>query len=388
MMTVQESHRGIERDGLSVRRLATRHQNLVENVGYGNERIHTGFLIWVLNWNRNSDMAGRAFARLWHSAEPVGTNESIESGQIATLETHPQRKRGMAIDLEVEAVLTNGEKAYLGIDFKVDAEETRKQFSVMRKSYMELAHRGSPCRLLIVALGASEFKLRQGAAGWSLLGLRATKDFAVEMVRGMPRHERAVWGIWISALDLELCRRNASVGLVLDAHRKARRKDLGYRSWGLYSSAYGALLPSLQERLGGLWAIYERRGNAVLRWVDGEIRLPRARFSLYWEFNNRDFSLKMRICDDGDAMNGSYRAWIARFRSIAERQGLTHLPSLPSAETTRARAGQHPTIFYWRDLLGEPRETVRAVRKIVKRFAGAIAEAQRSGRPQTHGNAD
>jgi len=41
---------------------------------------------------------------------------------------------------------------YLGIEFKVDADETRRQFSVMRKGHRELAQRGEGCAAYRVML--------------------------------------------------------------------------------------------------------------------------------------------------------------------------------------------------------------------------------------------
>ncbi len=71
----------------------SRHSNLVENLGYQDERVHTGWIRWLLNDARESTVARQAFSILWEYAQPVGEkivpSESITGISYAPAEEGP-----------------------------------------------------------------------------------------------------------------------------------------------------------------------------------------------------------------------------------------------------------------------------------------------------------
>ncbi len=356
----------------------SRHSNLLENLGYQDERVHTGWIKWLLNDLRKSAVAHQALSILWEYAQPVGEKVSLPPDSITGIELRPQQKRGSRIDLEAQASLEGGRHALLGMEFKVDAKEGKNQFQIFRKAYRKLAERSDVCGLLLFVLGDAHFLIHDlPPEGWGLLDLQRAQEFGRRISNLLDGDDARVWNVWIEALGIEALRRENAHQLVATSdfamlkrasEVKRDAKIWGYRSHGVFLSAYANLLPYL-ERLGlKEWHMNAVRGNAVLGSVTG---IPRAQkeYKYYWEFNDWDFKLKVKL-PKSEGGYSRFRCTIERMQELAEAQGLMSIADLPQPRRPRRREGQHPTVFEWPKLLGKPRETAEAVRTIVSAFGG------------------
>lgn len=358
--------------------LTNRHRNLIENLGYNNERVHTGFLRWTLNERRDPAMARKAFISLWGRAVQVHGARSLETTDISSLETFREKRRRMKIDLEAVAGLNDGTAAYLGVEFKSDSPEGRseeenpeqRQFAVMRRAYLEEVGAEDACAVLLVVIGDAEFSIETAPTGWGMMGLAASRLFAEEMSQFALLLDKDILNMWIEAFRLEQERREAAYQVVLSRDVNSLSRELGYRSWGAYLAAYQKLKPHLECIAGGSWCIYPVKGNGVLNW-DSEQRESRNKnYATYWEFNNRDFALKIDAAkvEDG-SLSVEVQDSIRSIRHLAESSNNPELGRW-EMEITQKRAGGHPTVLRWPNLLVEPEKTAEAVKAITKPFNG------------------
>ncbi len=355
----------------------SRPNNLLENLGYQDERVHTGWMKWLLNDLRESRVARQASSILWEYAQPVGERVILSPDSITGIDLRPQEKRGKKIDLEVQVSLEDGRRALLGVEFKVDAKEGKDQFRTFRDAYLKLAEGDNLCSLLLFVLGDAHFLIRNlPPEGWGLMDLQVAQKFGRRISSLLIGDDAKVWNMWIEALGFEALRRqNAHLLLSVEfaelkgaSKVKRRAKTWGYRSHGIFLSAYATLIQHLEGMGLKGWRMNTVRGNAVL---GSETGIPRAQkeYKFYWEFNDWDFKLKMKIARNESGYK-RFRPTIERIQDLAEAEGLTSIADIPEPRRPRKREGQHPTVFEWTRLFGKPDETARAAKAIVASFGG------------------
>ncbi len=315
--------------------------NPVEIAGYGRESTHKGYLTWLLH-TAHWASAAQALVRLVEVALPVWpdrhratADQWIQHCPDAVYTVFEQRVGKGKVDLLVRA--GNGDdRALLPIELKTGSTVRKDQLTKMSTET-------SPRIGLVLLLGSSAVRddilpKIEDRGCFAPVTLQQIIDAWQDIEMPQPGID------WLEALKHEQTRLTRAFEIGADGPRRAYRSNKH-----LFYARLASVKHEFESRYSefGSWRLYDGGYNTVLNLASDNgwswNRVAQGNATAFWEFNDRDFVLKIKQCGDESIT----RQWISEIQDNLV-PGL--LPNgLISRRPRRARAGsQWISVWRWK----------------------------------------
>lgn len=314
--------------------------NPVEVAGYGRESTHKGYLTWLLNTGHWKN-APQALVRLveaalseWPDKHRASARRWIQRCPDSVYAVYEQRVGKGTVDLLVRAG-DGDDRDLLPIELKTDSTVGEDQLTKMSAE-------GSPPVGLVLLLGTSAIRDRilpsiEDRGCFAALTLEQIIDAWRDLEMPRPGAD------WLEALQHEQTRHTRAFEVGCDESR-----------WWAYRSnkhVFYALLASVKHELRnryrqfGSWKLYDGSFNTVLN-LSGDRgwswkRVARGNAKAFWEFNDKEFVLKVEQCGDETTTRG----WISE---IQDKLVPGNLPNGLVSRRPRAAPAGSTWISVWR----------------------------------------
>lgn len=273
----------------------------VDVVGYQLEKVHTGAMKWLLDWD-SSEISVRDKKKIIRKLYRASDRPMpFDLSQLNSIQCTPEFSFGrqLRIDLVVALGFQDGGEHYLVMEMKVDSVPREEQLGRIRKSFgskPDVNRRNADYFLLLI--GTSHVcRTPKKMHSFARLAL----DDIVFVFSGL-RVRSHLYDDWVSALRDEQERRDniaRDIKLLPGDHlcKGAEHYWLG-KGYRLRIPLFYYIYNHLREQYldsDRTWDIYSAKNNPVMHWRTKRIGKRRCEF--YWEFNGQGFFLKAHITD-------------------------------------------------------------------------------------------
>lgn len=318
--------------------------NFVDIIGFQLEKVHTGIIAWLLDDYRSPLPMLERIDLVKKLAPPLFADPTKLARAINAI---PEFSfgRSLRIDLVVEIQFDDDSKACILLEFKTDSVVRIEQLIDSEKAFK--AHSpGTPCTVIIAALGAGQCTLASQADNLSQNGFIAIdleKTIQIFSHVSIAGHNK-IFDDWFKALQSEANRHSqvASDLWQLPNPWDSSLTRLGYRlGFPIFYMFYSQIHDELKNGQYKNWSIYSGSNNPVMNWKGGWLkgkRIGLQNLELYWEFNWDSFCLKAEI----DA--GSPQAWNSVRPQVIQ---ICSTCSVTVGRPTVNRKGSYVTAYKW-----------------------------------------
>lgn len=321
--------------------------NFVNVIGYQLEKVHTGVIRWLLDSmnptvpiDEKYEIIRRTY-RMSHQSSKLDFTQDHISSITCTPEYSIGRKR--KIDLVIQINLINRPPKYFVIEMKVDSIADEAQLWGTRNDFFQQKYCSTDdVMFFLYLLGTSQVcKKPDNLHDFIVFELPEI----IEVYSGLHINEY-LYMDWIDELKNEFFRKTCILQDLKQAEGMSDNKywkENGFRGWQPYYYIYNYMkqYSTKHEK----WVIYSGGNNPVMNFWgdnrDGWIKKNIFGYpvEIYWEFNNQDFLLKVKLSDQNKLPQDEY-IWL--------RNEISNLcKGVGNGKQTRITYGTHNSIFKW-----------------------------------------
>lgn len=326
--------------------------NFVDVVGFQFERIHSGFMKWVLNLKYN-DAGNNDFTK--HDKENVfwALYGSRQNENCNLVEISPFMEfsfgRKLRIDLVLQAKMASGDLYDIVIEMKVDSAVNFEQLENTKKEYENVRPNKTNIAFLVITLGAGKYSIYHIQKAISNLGfvMLEVNDVINIFSQMSPQNVKAktIFDDWIDALRNEADRDANILYNLKKTGSVFKLKDFKYREGIVsYYPYYNKLLHSLRPKLNLSLVNCEIANgvhNAVF-YLGETLRIQKNGFAYYWEFNDNSLCLKAQIMNPSNDLEFSRAVVI----SLCQETKVSVVKDLKSRASKKSKANW-VTVYKW-----------------------------------------
>lgn len=318
--------------------------NFVNIVGYQLEKVHTGVIRWLLDFNNNEISLEQKYEVLRRIFKMCNINITFTIDNIKNIICIPEYSLGRSrkIDLVVKIDLIKNRTKFLVIEMKVDSIPYENQLIGTYDDFIEANECNKDDILFLLFLfGTSQVCLIPPLHGFHMFRLQ-------EILEVFSGHniEKGVYKDWIQALRDEDLRRTCiiqNISVTTEIWDDEYWKEKGYRTWfPLFYYIYHEL-KRYSKRVYE-WNIYSGQNNPVMNWKKGwlEKNVLGGKVHFYWEFNYEDFVLKVMLNEDDKLSRDNLNILRKKVIDICKNVGVA------PGNQTQNRYGLYNSIYKWK----------------------------------------